>query len=135
MKKNAMLVIIMLILLVCILTFRGRKAPTMPTPRDTANATLTVRYSPSGKTDLYYAHNGSGVKTGEELCVASPVKITLQVGDTADMTYKCNACGLSMEFSVDSKGGPYYLCCNCPEDGDTDGDAWREYIAVEVEIQ
>lgn len=137
MKKNAM-VVIMLILAVCgstVLTSCGEKVPTIPTPKDTTNATLAVRYSPSGKTELYYSHNGSGVKTGEELCVESPAKLTLREGDTADITYKCEACGMSMELSIDSKGGPYYLCCNCPEDGGTSGNAWKEYICIEVQMQ
>lgn len=137
MKKNAMVVIMLILALACasILTSCGEKVPTMPTPKDTTNATLAVRYSSSGKTDLYYSHNGSGVKTGEELCAELPAKITLQEDDTVDMTYKCDSCGLSMELSIDSEGGPYYLCCKCQEDGGTGGNAWKEYICIEVDIQ
>lgn len=101
--------------------------------RDKEHATLTVVTS-TGVTAVAESHNGLNMdKTGEEMATEDPVVVKLHKGESVAMTFECQKCGCSKYIFFDY---PHvqYLACNCPENGDKNGNA-KEYICIRVEYR
>ena len=132
MKGIRNIVVIVLVIATLSIALEACKEREAATPQmaDPNHATLEVAL-PNGRTEQKQSYNGSGTKSGEELCSENPVKVRMKYGDTIDITFRCDDCDKLLESEIDV-AGTYYLCCNCPEDGIGTG-RYREYVCLIVE--
>ena len=121
MKKFCMMMIVA-ILMCFILTGCLRQ--------DRSHASVAVKLS-SGGAGVFESYNGAGMTmSGQQLAVYHAVKCTLKDGETAEVTFKCNACGNNQKYEIDAPWAEV-LSCDCPEKIDENGNA-KEYVAIKI---
>lgn len=96
---------------------------------DNKNAIVEITTS-TGEALVDRACNGIGTGgiSGAEIAMNNPCKLTLQDGDTAKVHFYCDACGYDEELLLTAPVAKM-LSCDCPEDGDEDGNG-KEYVVV-----
>ena len=130
MKGIRNIIVIVLVIVILSIALEACKERQTAAPQLSNHATIEVTL-PNGRTEQKQSYNGSGMRSGEELCVETPVKVRMKYGDTIDVTFRCDDCNKLFQAEI-NRAGTYYLCCNCPEDGVGTG-RYREYVCLIVE--
>ena len=128
--RNIIVIVLVIVILSIALEACKERQTAAPQLSDPNHATIEVTL-PNGRTEQKQSYNGSGMRSGEELCVETPVKVRMKYGDTIDVTFRCDDCNKLFQAEI-NRAGTYYLCCNCPEDGVGTG-RYREYVCLIVE--
>ena len=68
--------------------------------------------------------------SGKDMALLNKTEIVLKEGDTATVTFKCEACGNEQEYIV-SEAQAEVLSCDCLEEIDQEGNA-KEYTAISI---
>lgn len=101
-----------------------------PLKTDDTHATVTLTTS-SGKAYVWRSINGAGMTTsGKDLSLYHKSELILNDGETATVTFKCDACGNEQEYEV-SEAWAETLYCDCPEEIDQNGNA-KEYTTISI---
>lgn len=90
-----------------------------------ANTSITTS---SGHACVYTTWNGSNGWSGKRNALNKKVELTLKKGETANVTFKCDACGNEQTYEI-TEAWSEVLRCECPEKIDYEGNS-REYIAI-----
>lgn len=101
-----------------------------PFKTDDTHATVTLTTS-SGEAHIWRSVNGAGMTTsGKDIALYHKSEFILNEGETATVTFKCDACGNEQEYEV-SEAWAETLSCDCPEEIDQNGNA-KEYTAISI---
>lgn len=119
MKKFCMMMIVA-ILMCFILTGCLRQ--------DRNHASVGLKLS-NGVACVAESYNGAGMTlSGQQIALKHVSNIVLEEGETAELTFKCNACGNNQKYEIDAPWAEI-LSCDCPEKIDKNGNA-KEYLAI-----
>ena len=95
---------------------------------DDTHATVSLTTS-TGQSFIGQSFNGAGMSwSGQKAALHNKFEITLQNGETATLTFKCDACGNEQTYDV-TEAFSEMLHCDCPEEISESGNA-REYFAI-----
>lgn len=102
-----------------------------PFRTDDNHATVSITAS-DGRAYVFQSVNGSNATvSGKELALRyGKFTLNLKAGETAQIVFKCDACGNEQKFDI-SEPWSDVLACDCSEKIDKNGNA-REYSAIEV---
>ncbi len=125
MKKIGTMVVVLILMA---LAFTGCSIK-----RDRVHATVTLTIS-DGKADVWRSVNGAGLnRTGKDLALQNKTEIVLNEGETANITFNCEACGCKQEYNINEAWADV-LSCDCPEKIDQNGNA-KEYTAISISFK
>lgn len=102
---------------------------------DTEHAAITLSTS-SGtvySAETYTKHTDLIFRTtesGEAIAARKPFVVSIKPDETVDVCLYCSACGYKEHFKFDSYGSEV-IYCDCPEDGDENGNT-KEYACILV---
>ena len=100
---------------------------------DEIPATVTLTTS-SGDATVWKSVNGAGMtQSGKERAIHYKSNIVLKDGETATVTFKCDACGDEQKYEV-TEAWAEVLSCKCPEEIDENGNA-KEYVAISISFE
>lgn len=100
---------------------------------DKTNAIVTLTTS-SGQSYVWRSFNGTGTTlSGQEIALRYKVGIALKKGETAIVTFKCDACG-SEEVCEVTDAWAKTFSCDCPIEIDENGNA-KEYFAIIISFE
>ena len=95
---------------------------------DDVHANVGITTS-SGQAYVCSTWNGAGKGwSGQRIALSKKVELTLKKGETANVTFKCDACGNEQTYEI-TEAWSEVLKCDCPEQMDDKGNA-REYVAI-----
>lgn len=101
-----------------------------PLREDKNHATVSVTIS-DGRSSVWQSVNGTNTsRSGKKWALENKSEIIIATGETAHITFKCDACGNEQEFDIDTPWADI-ISCDCPEKIDKKGNA-KEYTAIEV---
>ena len=96
--------------------------------QDDTHATVSLTTS-TGQSFIGQSFNGAGMTwSGQKAALHYKSELTLLNGETATLTFKCDACGNEQTYEV-TEAFSEMLHCDCPEEIDENGNA-REYFAI-----
>ena len=96
--------------------------------QDDTHATVSLTTS-TGQSFIGQSFNGAGMTwSGQKAALHYKSELTLLNGETATLTFKCDACGNEQTYDV-TEAFSETLHCDCPEEIDEKGNA-REYFAI-----
>ena len=102
-----------------------------PFRKDNVHATVSVTTS-DGQAYVFQSVNGANrTVSGKEIALRNGGNtLNLKTGETAHITFKCDACENEQTFDIDSAWADV-LSCDCPVKIDEAGNA-REYTAIRI---
>lgn len=96
--------------------------------QDDTHAIVSLTTS-TGQSFIGQSFNGAGMTwSGQKAALHYKSELTLLNGETATLTFKCDACGNEQTYEV-TEAFSEMLHCDCPEEIDENGNA-REYFAI-----
>ena len=87
-----------------------------PCRTDDVHATVSITTS-DGRANIFQSVNSSGLLiSGKEFALSGVHKynLNLKTGETAHITFQCDACGNKQEFDID-KAWSDVISCDCPK--------------------
>lgn len=101
--------------------------------QDKTHAIVTLKTS-TGQAYVGRSFNGAGMNiSGQEAALRNKSELVLKKGETAVVTFKCDACGNEQKYEV-KEAWAETLSCDCPEKIDEKGNA-KEYTAISISFE
>ena len=126
MKKICMMMVTVVLMCVALTGCSSLK-------QDETHASVTLTTS-AGQAYVWRSFNGAGMNvSGQEAALRYKSEVVLKKGETAVVTFKCDACGNNQEYEVD-KAWAETLSCDCTEKIDEKGNA-KEYTAISISFE
>lgn len=121
MKKICIMMVTVILMCVALTGCNGLK-------QDDTHAAVSLTTS-TGQSFAIRSFNGAGMtRSGQRIALCNTSELTLLNGETATLTFKCDACGNEQTYEI-TEAFAKILHCDCPEEIDENGNA-REYIVI-----